>query len=55
MEQYLKRSLSPLPSVHPVKYLLICELLFFFLYRKCVMALTEHDLPKGTGPDGDQW
>ena len=39
MEQYFKRSLSPLPSVNPVNYLQICELFFFFLYRKCIMAL----------------
>ena len=28
MEQYFKRSLSPLPSVNPVNYLYICELFF---------------------------
>ena len=47
MEQYFKRSLSPLPSVNPVNYLSICEL-FFFLYRKYIMAL-KHNTHIGTG------
>ena len=45
MEKYFKGSLSPLPSVHPVSYLLICELLIVVLFRKCPMAIKYERIP----------